>query len=151
MSNPGQPHLPPGVSPLPSRSSNLPPTLVPVMQSSAPSLPLSETSDMSINNRPANLVSPAIFYKPPSSSASMMPPLSLSKPTAAPLHLPLQRPYGAPLLQSYPPPTPPSLAPTIPYNGPFISRDKVREALMRLVQNPKFIDMFYEELLNGTT
>lgn len=160
VSNSGQQHLPPGAAvPLSSRSPSLPPTNVSVLQSpstlptsSALSRPLADTSDRNINNHPANLVSPATFFMPPSSP--VMQPLPSSRPAAPPLHLPLQRPYGAPLLQSYPPPTPPpSLTPTTPYNNniQFISRDKVRNTLMRLAQNPQFIDMFYEELLKGTT
>ncbi|KAL5710529.1 hypothetical protein ACHQM5_021079 [Ranunculus cassubicifolius] len=82
----------------------------------------------------------------------MMQPIPSPKPTAPPLHLPLQRPYGAPLLQPFPHPNqPPSLTPTTPSNRPVITRDKVQDTLVRLVQNPQFIDMFYEELLKGTS
>ncbi|KAL5710532.1 hypothetical protein ACHQM5_021081 [Ranunculus cassubicifolius] len=137
----------------------LPTTSAPAMQSpsphpisSAPSLPVYDPSDMSnINNhRPTNLVNPTTFLMPP--SMPMMQPIPSPKPTAPPLHLPLQRPYGTPLLQPFPPPNPPpSLTPTTPSNGPVITRDKVRDTLVRLVQNPQFIDMFYEELLKGTS
>ncbi|KAK7847450.1 mrna-decapping enzyme-like protein [Quercus suber] len=59
--------------------------------------------------------------------------------TAPVLHPPLnlQRPYGTPMLQPFPPPTPPlSLTPSSsPSNdGLLISRDKVRDALLMLVQ-----------------
>ena len=70
----------------------------------------------------------------------MMPPPSSSTPTASAVHPPLilQRPYGTPMLQPFPPPTPPaSLNPGTPptlYGGSLISRDKVRNALLMLVQ-----------------
>ncbi|KAH9699658.1 mRNA-decapping enzyme-like protein [Citrus sinensis] len=86
-----------------------------------------------------NLVKPSLFFvPPPSSSAGMMQPVSSSTPTALPLNTPLslQRPYGAPVLQPFPPPIPPpSLTPALTWNsGPFISKEKVREALLVLVQ-----------------
>lgn len=62
-------------------------------------------------------------------------------PTAGALHPPvnLQRPYGTPMLQPFPPPTPPpsltpNNAPPTPNDGPLISREKVRDALLMLVQ-----------------
>ncbi|XP_051177173.1 uncharacterized protein [Lolium perenne] len=58
-------------------------------------------------------------------------------------------PYGALLLQPLPPPNPsPLLAPTASH-GPILSRDRVRDALLNLVQNEDFIDMFYWELIKG--
>jgi len=111
---------------------------------SAPSAPLAGHPDVSdpINSsrQIANLVKPSSFYAPSvSSSAIAASPASTSVPVIAPQpSLTLQRPYGAPLLQPFPPPTPsPSLTPCnagAPACGPTIDRDKVREALMMLVQ-----------------
>lgn len=106
-------------------------------------MPLLDASQSSATiNRTTNLVKPSSFFGPPSSSPLMMPPLASAMPTAPPppVHQPvsLQRPYGSPMLQPFPPPTPPpSLTPTsipAPNYGPVISRDKVREALLMLVQ-----------------
>ncbi|PKU85240.1 mRNA-decapping enzyme-like protein [Dendrobium catenatum] len=111
----------------------------------APSLPSSSPPLMSVldtleanggNNLITSLVKPSLFAPSPSSSALLMPPISSSVPTAPPLHPPvtMQRPYGTPLLQPFPPPNPPpSLTPTQNY-GSVITRDKVRDALLRLVQ-----------------
>ncbi|XVF07612.1 hypothetical protein REPUB_Repub06bG0154100 [Reevesia pubescens] len=134
----------------------------PVVSTPAPaplvsSLPLSappSLDSVSSSNRVTNLVKPSAFFAPPSSSSSslMMPPLSSSTPTASAIHPPLnlQRPYGTPMLQPFPPPTPPaSLAPGASptlHDGPLISRDKVRDALLMLVQDDQFIDMFYQAL-----
>ncbi|XP_022742666.1 mRNA-decapping enzyme-like protein [Durio zibethinus] len=122
------------------------------------SLPLSSPPSLdsvSSSHRVTNLVKPSSFFSPPTSSSSslMMPPISSSSPTASALHPPLnlQRPYGTPLLQPFPPPSPPpaSLTPVVPptlHNAPLISRDKVRDALLMLVQDDQFIDMFYQAL-----
>lgn len=140
--------------PVPSHTPNTLPANVPMIQSaplpasSAPLMPLLDTQESSSNkNRSTNLVKPS-FFSPPSSSL-MMPPTP-SVPTAPPLHpsVTMQRPYGAPLLQPFPPPTPPPSF-TPPANGPVISKDKVRDALLRLVQNNQFIDMVYGEMLNA--
>ena len=122
-------------------SSTMPTLQIPSPPSSAstPLMPLLDISDVSSSsNRTANLVKPS-FFVPPSSSTNMMPSVS-SIPTAAPLNPPtsLHRPYGAPLLQPFPPPTPPPfLTPASvpgPNHGPVISKDKVRDALLELVQ-----------------
>lgn len=125
-------------------------------------MPLLDGPEISNNNNQAtNLVKPSSFFSSPSSSALVMPSVPSSMPASAPplnpsgsLQRPygapllaapplnpsgsLQRPYGAPLLQPFPPPTPPpSLTPTsvpAPHYGPVISRDKVRDALLVLVQ-----------------
>ncbi|KAK6787978.1 hypothetical protein RDI58_016503 [Solanum bulbocastanum] len=118
--------------------------------------PLHEAPEPDVSAKwSSNLVKPSSFFGPPPASSPLMPPISSSVPTAPPL-LPLgnlQRPYGAPLLQPFPPPTPPpSLTPTsssIPNNIPVVSRDKVREALVMLVQDDQFIDMVYRALLNA--
>ncbi|XP_022767019.1 mRNA-decapping enzyme-like protein [Durio zibethinus] len=142
--NPLSSHAPPAVStPAPAPPvSSLPPSASPSLDS------------VSSSNRVTNLVKPSSFFTPPSSSSSslMMPPLSSSTPTASAFHpaLNLQRPYGTPMLQPFPPPSPPaSLAPGAPpslHDGPLISRDKVRDALLMLVQDDQFIDMFYQAL-----
>ncbi|KAL9171473.1 hypothetical protein ABFS82_04G210900 [Erythranthe guttata] len=109
------------------------------------------------SKRSTDLVKPSTFFgpPPPSSSPMIIPPISSSMPTAPPLNPPvnLQRPYGAPLLQPFPPPTPPlSLTPTsvpTPNYGPPISRDKVQEALKMLVQDDQFIDIVYRAVMNA--
>ncbi|KAK4749282.1 hypothetical protein SAY87_026731 [Trapa incisa] len=113
------------------------------------------SSDMISNkNLVTNLVKPSSFMMAPSSTPSPMKPPILSAPPAAASLLPptliSQRPYGTPLLQPFPPPTP-SLSltptPTLPDDTPFINRDRVRDALLKLVQDDQFIDMFYKVLL----
>ncbi|KAM0872082.1 hypothetical protein ACQ4PT_038959 [Festuca glaucescens] len=120
--------------------------------SSAPPLPLHTNAHTS---RSINLVTPA-FFVPPSSSTSLVQPASSLMPTAPPLHpssTSSQRPpYGTPLLQPFPPPTPPaSLTPAAHNDGRIISRDLVKDALQRLVQSDEFIDLFYRELQNAHT
>lgn len=129
---------------------------VPSVTASAPSAPLARHPDVSdpVNSsrQIANLVKPSSFYAPNvSSSAIAASPASTSVPVIAPQpSLTLQRPYGAPLLQPFPPPTPsPSLTPCnagAPACGPTIDRDKVREALVMLVQDNQFIDMVHKAL-----
>ncbi|KAL3618753.1 hypothetical protein CASFOL_037415 [Castilleja foliolosa] len=108
--------------------------------------------------RSTNLVKPSTFFGPPPPSPSppvIIPPVSSSSmPTAPPLNP--RRPYGAPLLQPFPPPTPPpsltptSSVPTQNYGPPLvISREKVREALQMLVQDNQFIDMVYRAVLSA--
>ncbi|CAK9320189.1 unnamed protein product [Citrullus colocynthis] len=104
-------------------------------------------------NQVTNLVKPSSFFPPPSfSSAPMRPSLPSSMPMPT-LHPPLNlhSPYGTPMLQPFPPPNPPpSLTPgSAPAlnDGPVISRDKVRDALLMLVQDDQFIDKFYQALL----
>ncbi|KAK2987404.1 hypothetical protein RJ640_020601 [Escallonia rubra] len=160
--NAGQPYHPSAANPFPSRVPTVPspvPTLqIPALPASAPStsaMPLHDTSDLiNSGNRIANLLKPSSFFTPPSSSPAMMtPPISSPLPISA-LHPPLnlQRPHGTPMLQPFPPPTPPlSLTPSsglTPNFGP-LSRDKVRDALLLLVQDNQFIDMFYQALLKG--
>ncbi|XP_057534946.1 mRNA-decapping enzyme-like protein [Amaranthus tricolor] len=100
----------------------------------------------------ANLVTPAIFHNPHSSSSTVsMPPISSSLPlTALQSSLSVQRPYGAPFLQPYPPPAPsPFLTPqtvAATTHGPVIDRESVRAALMALAQDNECIDMFWKAL-----
>ncbi|KAJ7981198.1 mRNA-decapping enzyme-like protein [Quillaja saponaria] len=129
----------------------------PPLSASTPLMPQTDTSESSSNGiRTTNLVKPSSFFVPPPSSATMMmPSVSSSMPTAPPLNpsAGLQRPYGAPMLQPFPPPTPPpSLTPanaTTPNYGTVINREKVRDALLVLVQDNQFIDTVYRALLNA--
>ncbi|CAN6439142.1 unnamed protein product [Victoria cruziana] len=135
-----QSHQAPSPVPSSSHPPSVPspiPTVVPappLPTTSAPLVPaILDVSDSS-SGRVTNLVKPSSFFGPSSSSAFMVPTLTLSTPTAPPLQPPvnLQRPYGAPILQPLPPPIPPpSLTPSY---GPVITREKVRDALMRLSQ-----------------
>ncbi|KAH9659774.1 mRNA-decapping enzyme-like protein [Citrus sinensis] len=128
---------------LPSHHASVASPIVPTLQIPSPSL----------SAPTPNLVKPSLFFVPPPSSyARMMQLFSSSTPTAPPLNPPpsLQRPYGAPVLQPFQPPTPPpSLTPALTSDsGPFISKEKVRETLLVLVQDNQFIDMVYRALLN---
>lgn len=79
------------------------------------------------------------------------PPLPLSQPTNLHPPPPLQPSVGARLLQPCLPPVPsPSFAPNpmLP-SRPVVSREGVRDALFRLVQNDSFIDMVVEEMLKA--
>lgn len=155
----GQPYqssasVPPASCPVSVASPTVPTLQIPSpLSSSTPLIPLDTTDSNS--NRTTNLLKPSSFFVPPPSSSAMMPPVSSSMPTAPPLPpaASLQRPYGAPLLQPFPPPSPPlSLTPaSIPMAnyGPVISRDKVRDALLVLVQDNQFIDMVHRALLNA--
>ncbi|XP_050213166.1 mRNA-decapping enzyme-like protein [Mercurialis annua] len=158
----GQPYQSSNPVPLPSLPTSVAVPSVPTLQ--IPSPPLSTSTSLmpildaleanSNSNRTTNLVKPSFFVPPPSSSAGVVPPVSSSIPTAPPLNPPvsLQRSYGAPFLQPFPPPNPPpSLTPasaTLNY-GPVISKEKVRDALLVLVQDNQFIDMVYRALLNA--
>ncbi|PAN44121.1 hypothetical protein PAHAL_9G019000 [Panicum hallii] len=65
-----------------------------------------------------------------------------------PLHTtPPNPPYGMPLLQPFPPPSPlPLLTPSASYSQ-VITREQVGAALLRLAQNDNFIDMVYREMV----
>lgn len=142
---PGQPCQPSGIIPPlrpPSGPSLISPAITvqpsPPLLTSAPSMSLIDNQDPNqIGNRVSNLVKPSTFFGPP---PSQIPPVTSSIPTVPPLLPPanLQRPYGAPLLQPFPPPTPPpSLTPSsIPSTnyGHVITREKVRDALLMLAQ-----------------
>lgn len=120
---PGEQYKPSSTSTLPSRPANIVP-IAPSPQvasaansTSASLLALLDNSESSGNNNQAtNLIKPSSFFSLPASSSPMvMAPPASSIPTAPPLQPPpnLQRPYGAPVLQPFPPPTPPpSLTPT---------------------------------------
>ncbi|KAL5708562.1 hypothetical protein ACHQM5_019347 [Ranunculus cassubicifolius] len=126
----------PSVHPLPLPLQQKKPSSLPNL--STP-MPVKDSPDLS-----TNLVKPSYFV-PPQISPSL--PSSSMPPSAPPLHPPvnLQRPHGSPMLQPFPPPTPsPSLAPNY-----VLSKDRVREALARVLQKDQFIEMFYQELLNA--
>ncbi|GJZ02831.1 mRNA-decapping enzyme-like protein [Tanacetum coccineum] len=107
------------------------------ISSSASSMPLHENTDL-VNSRNgvANLIKPLSFYTPASSSPVMLQPTSSSVPvTASNVQ---QRNHGVPLLQPFPPPTPPlSLTPMSmsPQSYGPLTREKVRDALVLLAQN----------------
>ncbi|XVE75923.1 hypothetical protein DITRI_Ditri12bG0130600 [Diplodiscus trichospermus] len=154
VTNSVQPYYSLSTTPL---SSHAPPAIsAPAPTPSVSSLPLSappSLDSVSSSNQITNLIKPTFFAPPTSSSSSlMMPPISSSTCTASALHPPInmQRPYCTRLLQPFPPPTPPaSLTPGVPptlLDRPLISRKKVRDALLMLVQDDQFIDVFYQAL-----
>ena len=110
----------------------------PLGGSSAPPLPLHDANAHTSHS--TNLLTPAFFAPPSPSSTSVAsaPPAASMMPTAPPLHptsAAAQRPpYGTPLLQPFPPPTPPPSLTPAHSDGALISRDKVKDALQRLVQ-----------------
>ncbi|CAI8614885.1 unnamed protein product [Vicia faba] len=130
-----------------SVTSNVPGGFLPPVHS----LQMPSTSLETINsgNPVTNLVKPSNFLAP-SPLLPLIPPVSSPVPPSAAVHhsqnLPHQ--YGTPLLQPFPPPNPPSHTPisiSMP-NSLVISRDKVRDALISLVQEDRFIDMVFETL-----
>lgn len=149
----GQPTLASAPVPVTKASSFNPPVLPTVQSISIPSTsstPLMSTLDnlesgKGSSSHATNLVKPSYFSPP---AALLMPLVPSSVPAAAPpLHPPvtMQQPYGTPLLQPFPPPSPSaSLAPTQNF-GPVITRDKVRDALLRIVQVnfvPLYLSLF---------
>lgn len=115
--------------------------------------PVPSTSLETINSgtQVTNLVKPSTFLAS-NSLLPLIPPISSPMPPSAAVHHTqnLPRQYGTPLLQPFPPPNPPSsltpISSSMP-NRPVISRDKVRDALVSLVQDDKFIDMMFQTLL----
>ncbi|KAG6481457.1 hypothetical protein ZIOFF_058061 [Zingiber officinale] len=155
----GQPPLPSAPVPVATHASSLIPTVLPTTQSipipSASAAPLMPPLDNlesgnGSSSWATNLLKPS-FFSPVLSSAPPVPPVSSSVPITPPLHPPvtMQRPYGTPLLQPFPPPAPSASLTPGPNFAPFIMRDKVRDALTRLVQNNDFIDLIYREMLNA--
>ncbi|GAB2234818.1 hypothetical protein Drorol1_Dr00004084 [Drosera rotundifolia] len=159
-------HPSPQVAPQPPVSSTYP---LPLPDSSQPS---------STSYQTTNLVKPLVFFNPSQSfTPTVAAPASSFFPTAPPLLPPLnaQSPYGTTVLQPLPPPNPspsltlvaapatdygsffpppnppPSLTPVVaPANyGPVISRDKVKDALLLLVQDDRYIDMVYQAVSNA--
>ncbi|TYI67338.1 hypothetical protein E1A91_D08G010900v1 [Gossypium mustelinum] len=158
-SNFGQPYQCSAAMPAPSNPPIVASPTVPALHlpyplsSSTPLMPLLDTPESGSNH--TNLVKPSTFFLHPSSSSQILPPVSTSSPTAPLLNPPLslQRPHGAPLLQPFPPPAPsPSLTPApVPTHNYVltISREKVRDALLALIQDNRFIDMVHRALLNA--
>ncbi|MFS8004727.1 putative mRNA-decapping enzyme subunit 1, PH-like domain superfamily [Helianthus anomalus] len=134
--------------PLSSRDVPSPVVNTPALQipSSATSLPQHDSVDqVNSTNHVTNLIKPLSFFTPSSSSSSA--PLVRQPSAPVPVStlqppLNVQRSVGIPLLQPFPPPTPPaSLTPTAasaPLHGP-LTREKVREALVMLAQVLKSI------------
>ena len=107
--------------------------------SSISGFPLDPLETVNSGNQVNNLVKPSTFFSSTSPSSLLIPSISSSAPPSAAVHhsLNLPRQYGTPMLQPFPPPNPPpSLAPisSSTPNKPVISRDKVRDALLSLVQ-----------------
>ncbi|XP_028808278.1 mRNA-decapping enzyme-like protein isoform X2 [Neltuma alba] len=150
-------HTVPSLSvPTNAATSTVPTLQIPALSATTPLMSLHNTPEAGSNNLATNLVKPSSFFvPPPSSSTLMVPPAPASNPAAPPLQsaVSIQRPLGTPLLQPFPPPNPPpSLTPASvpPSNyGPVITREKVRDALLVLVQDNQFIDMVYRALLNA--
>lgn len=121
--------------------------------SPVPSIQIPSTSLETINSgtQVTNLVKPSTFLAS-NSLLPLIPPISSPMPPSAAVHHTqnLPRQYGTPLLQPFPPPNPPSSLTPISSSMPnrsVISRDKVRDALVSLVQDDKFIDMMFQTLL----
>ncbi|KAJ8899601.1 hypothetical protein K2173_018575 [Erythroxylum novogranatense] len=135
----------------PAAASIAPSTQVPSLSLSIPPpMATHDTRDpISSGSRVTNLVKPSTFFTPPSSSPLLVPPASSVPPTAPALHPPLnlQRPYGTPMLQPFPPPNPPpSLTPAFA-SQPLITRENLRDALLMLVKDDQFVDMFHQALM----
>ncbi|XP_057438860.1 mRNA-decapping enzyme-like protein [Lotus japonicus] len=107
---------------------------------------------INIGNQVTKLVNPSTFLASNSSSSLISSRILSSVPPNAAVHHPLILPnqYGTPVFQHFPPPNPPLSLNPIPSptpNRPVISRDKVRDALLSLVQDDQFIDMVFQKLL----
>lgn len=138
--------------------------LLPSQASSVSGRPADAHGGTGSIGRSTSLVYPSLF-SPLTSSQTKMVHTNSAVPTAPPQHpriaqqpqsAPLLQPfllptaspsppYGTPLLQPFPPPNPsPSLA-SAPVLSPTLSRDKVRDALLRLVEvycSVYFISMY---------
>ncbi|KAF8046122.1 hypothetical protein N665_4014s0002 [Sinapis alba] len=151
---PPQPHQP-TIAP-PAVAAAPPQRISPQPQpSSSPIVPHFENASDRISsnsNVHTDLVKPSSFFVPPRTIAQPHLILGSSMPTAPPLNFNnathQQRQHGTPMLQPFPPPTPPpSLAPA--HSVPVINRDKVKQALLTLVQENEFIDMVTRALQNA--
>nr|XP_043632292.1 mRNA-decapping enzyme-like protein [Erigeron canadensis] len=120
------------------------------MNSSTPTIPLYDNPDpVNSSNHINNLIKPVPFFTPSSSSSHVIQQPTSSVPIA-PLNV--QRSHGVPLLQPFPPPTPPSSLTPIsisPASYGTLTREKVRDALLLLAQDNQFIDMFHQALLKA--
>eukprot|EP00245_Coleochaete_scutata_P008705 TRINITY_DN270_c0_g1_i1.p1 TRINITY_DN270_c0_g1~~TRINITY_DN270_c0_g1_i1.p1 ORF type:complete len:363 (-),score=61.22 TRINITY_DN270_c0_g1_i1:459-1547(-) len=141
----GQTFVPSRSASIPSISSLLPqPSLssTPLPQAGSPPLHASVSGDFA-DVGGATLIKPDFFAQ--NSTVQIIAPQILPSATGS---APSQPSHGARLLQPFPPPTPPpSLTPanTLPHVA--ITRDRVRDALYRLLQDDRFIDIVYEEML----
>eukprot|EP00850_Spirogloea_muscicola_P000384 SM000001S04786 [mRNA] locus=s1:2248660:2250962:+ [translate_table: standard] len=92
---------------------------------------------------PTTLLKPSFFTQPlPQSTA---PPKTVSVPVLNPQTLTF---HGAPFLQPFPPPTPSSaLADHNPCSEVAVTRQGVAAAIFRLLQDDRFIDLVYQELV----
>ncbi|CAN6981295.1 unnamed protein product [Brassica rapa subsp. trilocularis] len=140
---PLQPHQPTIASPAPLQSSS------PIMSHFENNPDLISSNNSNVHT---DLVTPSSFFAPPRTMTQphLIPGSSI--PTAPPQNFNdashHQRQHGTPMLQPFPPPTPPlSLAPS--HSVPVINRDKVKEALLKLVQENEFIDMVTRALQNA--
>lgn len=137
----------PGPIPVSSRVPVVVPAPAPALQ--IPTHPLSvpsstqfildmTTESVNSNNQVTSLLTPSAFFTPSSSLSGQSAPLvSSSMPTAIHPHSNAQRSYGTPMLQPFPPPSPPVSFTPIPspsLNHGSLSRDQVRDALLVLVQ-----------------
>ncbi|RZS10591.1 hypothetical protein BHM03_00041832, partial [Ensete ventricosum] len=138
----GQPPLVAATVPVTSNESSTNPSVIPTVQppptfpASSSLMPPLETLESSSGNinRATSLVTPSFFTPLPSTLA--MPQAASLTPTAPPLYPPvtMQRPYGTPLLQPFPPPAPSASLTPAPNYGPILTREKVCAALLKLVQ-----------------
>ncbi|KAK1389666.1 mRNA-decapping enzyme-like protein [Heracleum sosnowskyi] len=137
------------VVPVPTLADHFP--IYPLSVPSSSQIPLGVTTDsVNSNYQPTSLLTPSSFFTPSSLSGQSATLVSTSMPTAIHPHPSVQRSHGAPMLQPFPPPSPPVSLTPIPSPSPnhgSISRDQVRDALLVLVQENQFIEMFYQALL----
>ncbi|KAE9590810.1 hypothetical protein Lal_00023281 [Lupinus albus] len=155
VENFAQPYHSATVTSAPSGLMPLAPSVqIPSVSRSASSIsgaPLDSIETSNRGNQVTSLIKPSTFFPSSSSSSLLIPPISSRVPPTAALNtLNPTRQYGTPMLQPFPPPNPPpSLAPisSSTPNKPVISRDKVRDALLSLVQDDQFIDMMFQTLL----
>ncbi|CAH8383867.1 unnamed protein product [Eruca vesicaria subsp. sativa] len=157
-SSSGPPYQSSATPPQPHQPTAAPPAPPQPLQSSSPIMSHFEnnpdliSSSSNNSNVHTDLVKPSSFFVPPRTMAQPHVIPGSSNPTAAPPNYNnadhQQRQHGTPMLQPFPPPTPPaSLAPA--HSVPVINRDKVKEALLKLVQENEFIDMVTRALQNA--
>ncbi|KAK9068558.1 hypothetical protein SSX86_012673 [Deinandra increscens subsp. villosa] len=127
---------------------------IPSFASSSAGMPLHDNFDL-VNRAhrvQTNLIKPLSFFTPSTSSSPGMPKHIPSSVPVATFQSPLNAPHnhGIPLLQPFPPPTPPPSLNPGPISSPsygLLSREKVQSALLMLAQDDQFIDMFHQALL----
>ncbi|CAD6220468.1 unnamed protein product [Miscanthus lutarioriparius] len=141
--------------------------LLPSQASTVSGMPADAHGGTGSIGRTTSLVNPSLFSPLTSSQTTMMRsnpavptappqhPRTAQQPQSAPLLQPFplptvspSPPYGTPLLQPFPPPNPSSSLASAPVLSPALSRDKVRDALLRLVENDEFVDLVYREIMN---